>query len=392
MYNHKQVKAITCKDRFIFVNAGAGSGKTTVMIERIKRLILEGVSEQDILGLTFSKEAAMQMKERLNIENVFISTFHSFCYQHLEGFDVIPKSVPFSKEFLLKVSLYKNKMGRKPFFYQRYISYLKKHKFIDYDDMLIRFISIKDVYQYKHILIDEFQDTNVLQLRVLAKLIHNKTHVFVVGDPDQSIYRFRGAMKEVSDYFIHKFNATMITLDMNYRSDRNILSVANRVIRNNSHRIEKSLICTTENKGIVAIHIFDSIDTYLQFMYNIIITTRFNSYAIITRTNKQLFDIKTTIDQNIPMFKIQKISLFTMHASKGLEFDCVFILGVDYHHMPYRFSRSTFSIEEERRLFYVGITRARHALYFIHYKYNKNVKLSKFIDEISDNQVFKAIK
>jgi DNA helicase-2/ATP-dependent DNA helicase PcrA len=392
MYNHKQLKAITCNDRFIFVNAGAGSGKTTVMIERMKRLIHEGISEEDILGLTFSKEAATQMKERLNIENVFISTFHSFCYQHLEGFDVIPKSVPFSKEFLLKVSLYKNKMGRKPFFYQRYISYLKKHKFIDYDDMLIRFISIKDVSAYKHILIDEFQDTNFLQISVLLKLIHDDTHVFVVGDPDQSIYRFRGAMKEVSDYFIHKFHATIITLDMNYRSDRNILSVANRVIRNNSHRIEKSLICTTENKGIVAIHIFDSIDTYLQFMYNIIITTQFNSYAIITRTNKQLFDVKTSIHQMIPTFKIQKISLFTMHASKGLEFDCVFILGVDNHHIPYKFSRSMFSIEEERRLLYVGITRARHALYFIHYKYNKNVKLSKFIDEISDNQVFKAIK
>ena len=81
-----------------------------------------------------------------------------------------------------------------------------------------------------------------------------------------------------------------------------------------------------------------------------------------------------------------------MHASKGLEFDCVFILGVDNHYIPYRFSRSMFSIEEERRLFYVGITRAKHVLYFIHYKYNKNVKLSKFIDEISDNQVFKAIK
>jgi len=100
MYNHKQLKAITCKDRFIFVNAGAGSGKTTVMIERIKRLILEGVSEIDILGLTFSKEAATQMKERLNVENVYISTFHSFCYQYIEGFDVIPKSAPFSKDYL----------------------------------------------------------------------------------------------------------------------------------------------------------------------------------------------------------------------------------------------------------------------------------------------------
>lgn len=392
MYNHKQLKAITCKDRFIFVNAGAGSGKTTVMIERIKRLILEGVSEQDILGLTFSKEAATQMKERLNVENVYISTFHSFCFQYIEGFDVIPKSAPFSKDYLLKVSLYKNKMGRKPFFYHRYISYLKRHKFIDYDDMLTRFISIKDVYQYKHILIDEFQDTNFLQLRVLVKLIHKKTHVFVVGDPDQSIYGFRGAMKEVSDYFIHKFNATLITLNMNYRSDSNILSVANKVITNNTNRIEKTLSCTTENNGMVALHIFDSTHTYLQFIFNVILSTRFNSYAIITRTNKQLFDIKATIDLNIPMFKIQKISLYTLHASKGLEFDCVFILGVDNNHTPYKFSGNKLSIEEERRLFYVGITRARHALYFIHYKYNKNVKLSKFIDEISDNQVFKAIK
>ena len=392
MYNDKQLKAITCKDRFIFVNAGAGSGKTTVMIERIKRLIREGVPEEDILGLTFSKEAAMEMKKRLSIEKVYISTFHSYCFQHIEGYDVIPKSLPFSKEFLLKVSLYKNKMARKPFFYQRYVSYLKKYKFIDYDDMLIQFMNIRDVHKYKHILIDEFQDTNFLQISVLLKLIHEHTHVFVVGDPDQSIYRFRGAMKEVSDYFIHKFKATLITLNMNYRSDSNILDIANRVISNNTNRIKKTLSCTRNDKGIVALHMFDSIDGYTRFMYDIMLTTQFNSYAIITRTNKQLFDIKTTIHQNIPMFKMQKISLFTLHASKGLEFDCVFILGIDQNHIPYKFSRGGFSIEEERRLLYVGITRAKHALYFIHYKYNKNVKLSKFITEISGNQVFKAIK
>ena len=88
MYNNKQLEAITSRDRFIFVNAGAGSGKTTVMIERIRTLLHEGVSPESILGLTFSREAATQMKDRLNVDSVMISTFHSFCYQFIKDKDI----------------------------------------------------------------------------------------------------------------------------------------------------------------------------------------------------------------------------------------------------------------------------------------------------------------
>jgi DNA helicase II / ATP-dependent DNA helicase PcrA len=395
MFNKQQLEAITCRDRFIFVNAGAGSGKTTVMIARIQALLSEGILEDQILGLTFSREAAHQMKQRLNKENVFISTFHSFCYQHLKDNQVAENLHIFHPDFLLKVSLYKNKLSKKPIGYHRYKKYLKKNNMIDYDDMLIEFIKLNDSPKFKHILIDEFQDTNYLQMQVVSKLITNNTHVFVVGDPDQSIYRFRGAMPSVIQQFVKYYQAKVLTLDMNYRSDKNILNIANQLIKNNMHRIEKTLKSYSNHKGHIEIILChdktNQLETLLEFINNL----TYKSFAILSRTHHLLYELKLNIHETIPMFLQHKIKLLTLHESKGLEFDVVCIIGIDEKTLPHHLSVSKESIEEERRLFYVGITRAKHQLYFIHHKHqdqNKNVKLSKFMLEISQNQQFKAIK
>lgn len=395
MFNKQQLEAITCRDRFIFVNAGAGSGKTTVMIARIQALLSEGILENQILGLTFSREAAYQMKQRLNNENVFISTFHSFCYQYFKDKEIAENLPMFHADFLLNVSLYKNMVSKKPIGYQRYMKYLKKNNMIDYDDMLIEFLKLNDTPIFNHILIDEFQDTNYLQMQVLSKLITKKSHVFVVGDPDQSIYRFRGAMPSVIHRFVKYYQAKVLTLDMNYRSDKYILSIANQLIKKNTHRIEKTLKSHSSHNGHIEIMVcFDKtheLETLLELINNL----TYKSFAILSRTHQLLYDLKINIHETIPMFLQHKIKLLTLHESKGLEFDVVCIIGIDEKTLPHHLSVSKESIEEERRLFYVGITRAKHQLYFIHHKHhhqNKNVKLSKFMLEISQNQQFKALK
>jgi DNA helicase II / ATP-dependent DNA helicase PcrA len=395
MFNNKQEEAITCRDRFIFVNAGAGSGKTTVMIARIQSLLREGVQENQILGLTFSKEAADQMKHRLNNENVHISTFHSFCYQHLNNQKIFYSSQRFHQDFLLKVSLYKNHLINKPLGYNTYQKHLKSHDWIDYDDMLIEFLKLKKTPNFLHILIDEFQDTNYLQMQVLFKLMKANTHIFSVGDPDQSIYRFRGAMPSVIYDFIKIYNAKVLTLDMNYRSDHTIIKIANQLISNNKNRLKKNLQSASSLMGHIEILLFNDDKEYLNHTLKIISTSSFKSYAILARTNQQLFDLKYTVHENLTMFLQKKVSLLTLHEAKGLEFDIVFILGIDEKTMPHDKAQSKESIEEERRLLYVGITRAKHQLYFIHIKKRdqyKNVKLSKFMLEISQNHQFKAIK
>ena len=395
MYNNKQLEAITCRDRFIFVNAGAGSGKTTVMIERIRVLLKEGVLPEAILGLTFSREAATQMKNRLNHDSVMISTFHSFCYQFIEDKDIFNQIYPFHQELILNISLFKNQLRKKPLGFKKYQAYLNKHGLIDYDDMLILFLQRHINLNYEHILIDEFQDTNYLQMQVLIKLIGPKTHVFVVGDPDQSIYRFRGAMPSIIHHYITYFKAKVLTLNQNYRSDISILEVANTLIQHNQTRLEKDLISTSPLLGKVAILMLDS-HQYTNTIIDMIQTSQYQSYAILSRTHQALYDIKIDVHEHVSLFKRDKVSILTLHESKGLEFDVVFIIGIDSHVLPHYLSTSKESIEEERRLFYVGITRAKHELYFIHSnnmqeKY-KNVKLSRFIYEISENKQFKAIK
>lgn len=395
MFNKQQLEAITCRDRFIFVNAGAGSGKTTVMIARIQALLSEGILEDQILGLTFSRKAAHQMKQRLNNENVLISTFHSFCYQYLTNRKVAENLQMFHSDFLLKVSLYKNMLSKKPFGYQQYKKYLKKNNMIDYDDILIEFLKLNDIPMFKHILVDEFQDTNYLQMQVLSKLISKNTHVFVVGDPDQSIYRFRGAMPSIIHQYVNYYQAKVLTLDMNYRSDKNILNIANQLIKNNSHRIEKTLKSHSNQKGHIEIILCHDKTKQVETLLELISNLTYKSFAILSRTHHLLYEIKINIHETIPMFLQHKIKLLSLHESKGLEFDVVCLIGIDEKTLPHYLSVSKESIEEERRLFYVGLTRAKHKLYFIHHKHdhqNKNVKLSKFMLEISQNHQFKAIK
>lgn len=298
--NDKQKEAVMHVDGPCLVLAGAGSGKTKVLTERIVNLINNGVSPYNILAITFTNKAAREMRERVynSIEEeankIFIGTFHSLGlkivrenagvigYSNnvtiLDRDDVNILIKRFMKELNLdtehypvksilnKISFAKNeglspeefdKFAKAPLdmaackVYKMYESALKRSNSVDFDDLLILPLrifkkdkSVLEKYQehFKYILVDEYQDTNMVQYDMCKLLASKYRNLFVVGDMDQSIYSFRFAnYMNVINFEKDNKDAKVIVLDENYRSTNNILNAANDVIKNNKERKEKNL-------------------------------------------------------------------------------------------------------------------------------------------------------
>ena len=298
--NKEQLKAVEHMDGPCLVLAGAGSGKTRVLTERIVNLINNGVSPNNILAITFTNKAANEMRERVRIRigevsyKIFIGTFHSFGLRVLrENYEALGyqkninildrddmnsiikkqiKELNFENEkydyryVVDKISSAKNdEVSPEEFsklflsdydygidkIYANYQKILKKNNSVDFDDLLTLPLELfdkrKDIldnYQehYKYILVDEYQDTNKIQYK-LCKMLSNKyKNIFVVGDIDQSIFSWRKADYENILLFEKDYKDTRtIFLEENYRSTNNILKVANSVIKNNTMRKEKNL-------------------------------------------------------------------------------------------------------------------------------------------------------
>lgn len=304
--NNQQKQAIFHKEGPCLVIAGAGSGKTKVLTTRIAKLIEDGIPSWNILAITFTNKAAKEMRDRLDNmvpqNNVFVGTFHSFGvrilrenytylglernFTILDSDDVlslikkIMKDKGISKEECApsyirnRISFIKNEMLTdmeiEKFFntdaekiahlvYKEYVSLLKRNNSVDFDDLLLLPVKlfrenkeILDHYQekFKYILIDEYQDTNEVQYKLSKMLSEKYQNLFVVGDPDQSIYQFRGANYKNILNFEHDYkNSEVIALEENYRSTKMILDAANSVIKNNKDRKEKNL---RSNKDIGA--------------------------------------------------------------------------------------------------------------------------------------------
>ena len=205
--NQEQTTAVYSNDKRIFLIAGAGSGKTRVIVERIKRLIQAGVDASSILCITFTNKAALEMKARLKDHLIHTQTFHGYCYEvlsRIESFQIFEYNQEFKDEEILAIANYKNslKTVKKPKVYDSYQRYLKERNLIDFDDLLINALPFIKDHPYKYIFIDEFQDTNPLQYKLLKEMVGKDVSVFAVGDPDQSIYAFRGAKVKLIDDFI----------------------------------------------------------------------------------------------------------------------------------------------------------------------------------------------
>ena len=346
--NDKQREAVLHMDGPCLVLAGAGSGKTSVLTNRIANLIENGVEPSNILSITFTNKAAKEMKERVyNLigkiaYDIQISTFHSFGLKILKkhydllGYDknfvildsddtltVIKKLIKESnldpKEYsakyvrnkisgaknqLLSVSAYERIEYDKNIIliYDRYLKKLKSNNSIDFDDLLLLPIELfkknkelLNYYQdlYRYILIDEYQDTNEAQY-VLTKMLADKyKNLFVVGDESQSIYSFRNAnYKNILNFESHYPSAKTILLEQNYRSTQTILNAANEVIKNNKERKDKNLWSNNDvGDKIKYVRVDDEKDeaSYVSREIKRLVSdgVKYDDIAILYRTNAQ---------------------------------------------------------------------------------------------------------
>ncbi len=346
--NDKQREAVLHMDGPCLVLAGAGSGKTSVLTNRIANLIENGVEPSNILSITFTNKAAKEMKERVyNLigkiaYDIQISTFHSFGLKILKkhydllGYDknfvildsddtltVIKKLIKESnldpKEYsakyvrnkisgaknqLLSVSAYERIEYDKNIIliYDRYLKKLKSNNSIDFDDLLLLPIELfkknkelLNYYQdlYRYILIDEYQDTNEAQY-VLTKILADKyKNLFVVGDESQSIYSFRNAnYKNILNFESHYPSAKTILLEQNYRSTQTILNAANEVIKNNKERKDKNLWSNNDvGDKIKYVRVDDEKDeaSYVSREIKRLVSdgVKYDDIAILYRTNAQ---------------------------------------------------------------------------------------------------------
>lgn len=315
-FNQAQEKAIDHFKGPCMVLAGPGSGKTAVITHRVKNLIEKyQVPSRNILVITFTKAAAMEMKERfMNLMGgknlpVWFGTFHGifftilkhaygyngnnilkdnqkkqFLLEIIERIDIeiedendfmsdLESEISYVKGEMIELSGYYSMNCAKDVFthiYEEYNKQLRKHNVIDFDDMLIYcyelFSQRKDILaqwqkQFSYILIDEFQDINRVQYEIVKMLAQPEDNLFIVGDDDQSIYGFRGAKPELMLGFEQVYpNAKRIMLDVNYRSCSCIVETAGKVIVNNKRRFSKNISAARERGDVVQIVEFENLD------------------------------------------------------------------------------------------------------------------------------------
>lgn len=324
LLNDEQYAGVTCKSQYTRVVAGAGSGKTRVLTYRISYLLEEmGVSPYSIIALTFTNKAAREIKERVvsicgDVSGLFLGTIHSWCARFLrfeaeyigypKNFTILdeedqlgimkhifsdlhhlPKSDPNIKKCLewiggKKMRGYEyediaNENYPDPtlrdflVYYKEYTEILYARHSLDFDDLLLKTIDILEdtkngvreryIRGISHILIDEFQDINDVQFKLISLLMNKDTSLYVVGDPDQTIYTWRGAnhrlimdLEENVNYIYKGAKVNTIILDRNYRSTKSILNSSNKLISCNKERVKKELYSLAEDGD--PIKVFDA--------------------------------------------------------------------------------------------------------------------------------------
>ncbi len=386
MLNEQQREAVLHTEGPLLILAGAGSGKTRVLTHRTAYLIEEkGVNPYNIMAITFTNKAAGEMRERIDdmvgygSESIWVSTFHSTCVRILRRYiDRLGYSTNFTiydaedqktlmkdicKRLEIDTKLYKEKMflsvissakdemidpiefetraagdftkRKQAMVYKEYQNSLKQNNALDFDDLLVKTVELfkldKEVlesYQerFRYIMVDEYQDTNTVQFELIRLLAMKYKNLCVVGDDDQSIYKFRGAnIYNILNFEKHFDDAKVIKLEQNYRSTQNILDAANAVISNNIGRKEKRL-WTDNGEGEKII--FEQVESgYEEADYiarSIAAKVRhgeatYRDCAILYRTNAQsrLFEEKF-INLNIPYKIVGGVNFYSRKEVKDL--------------------------------------------------------------------------
>lgn len=450
--NDQQRQAATHIHGPLLVLAGAGTGKTRVITTRIANLLTRGVAPENILAVSFTRRAGAEMKTRL-LERVgelaqktHVSTFHALglsiireqcsaaglnrnfrvcnaqeqlgiCEQvvdHLEPrlcqdselLDMDPAELlrTISSAKARGAGNWQGTMDDHQRFVDEAVSayddLMRQSNCIDLDDMLAipqRILaSHKDIRaryraRFQYLMVDEYQDTNSLQVCLLRSLLGPHHNLCVVGDDDQSIYAFRGANRDLILNFPRQFPAAkVVTLTTNYRCSRQIVNVANTVMQASTCRYEKKL--TSANGPHAAVRCVDVLDeeSELQFIVDELRDARHppSHVAILCRRGKDVNAAKRVLsDHEIPLGrKLHGVNVMTLHASKGLEFPVVYLTGVQEDILPNwnAIKAGPEAVEEERRLFYVGVTRAERQLTFTAAQYRGEYisERSRFADEL----------
>ena len=348
--NDKQKQAVFTTEGPVLLLAGAGSGKTGVLMHRIAYLIEEKhIDPYNIMAITFTNKAAKEMKERIGKligeegNFVWVMTFHSSCVRFLRrfidriGFDnsftiydsddqrTLMKKI--FKEYDINSKVYKERavlnaisncknelMSPSEYMksaidsyekglarlYELYQSALKKNNALDFDDLICRSVElfekcpeVLDYYQnrFRYIMVDEYQDTNTAQFRLIYLLAQKYKNICVVGDDDQSIYKFRGAnIENILSFEKRLENVNLIKLEQNYRSTGNILDAANAVIKNNRGRKDKRLWTEGESGENIELRQFqtanEEADNIIKDIKNRA-RENFRDFAVLYRTNAQ---------------------------------------------------------------------------------------------------------
>lgn len=362
--NNMQQQAVFCTEGPLLILAGAGSGKTTVLVNRIAYILQSELCKPwQILAITFTNKAAGELKERIcnavpeGGSDIWAATFHSTCARILRrygdriGFtshftvygtddqkklvkDILKqlnydeKMLPVKRvlneiskakdemltpQEMLKRAGYDNLKQSVAKVYEIYQSRLKTADAMDFDDMLCKTVElfqkcpdILEFYQnqFKYIMVDEYQDTNKVQYKFVSMLAAKYSNICVVGDDDQSIYKFRGATIENILSFENTFKgAKMIRLEQNYRSTQNILNAANGVISNNTMRKGKTLWTENAVGDKIEVHTSDSERDEAQFIAKTILDgvadgRKFSDFAILYRMNAQSNSIEQALSRS----------------------------------------------------------------------------------------------
>lgn len=437
--NEKQLEAVKSLENTLVV-AGAGSGKTFTIVNKIKYLLDNNIyKENELLIISFTNESVKDLKRKIDY-NLDIMTFHKLAITLINN-----PNMKISNEYYLKfiineyfnsygkynkkqnklikrilqemdidnlkkliftfINLYKSNYNdinyllnlyqkshfiNKIYFkiileiYHIYNQELKASNLYDFNDMIkiatnnINNNQIKT--NYKYIIIDEFQDTSLNRFKLINAIMkQNNAKIFVVGDDYQSIYRFSGCNLDIFLNFNKLVNnLNIINLDYNYRNPKEIIDVANSFIMKNKNQIKKETICLKNINKPIKICFYKNKKTAIEKILKYIDS----KYLILGRNNK---------DKDL--FNVQDIPFLTIHKSKGLEEDNIILINLTNNNnsLPSKIKNHKiinkiiktdyYPYEEERRLFYVALTRTRNNIYLLVPKSNYSI----FIKELMKN-------
>ena len=468
-----QIKAINTKAKNLLILAGAGSGKTYTIVEKIKKLIEDGIKEEEILCISFTKEASNSLQTSLKRQNIDINvkTFHSLGYDIIKKYkqinivksktlsNIIEKELKKEKHLkeitktnfitigkidniivklqnniilnskskikledtLLRfINLYKgNNMNKNDFqsfrkinkkniydekerhkyflnltekIIKKYERYLRKNNEIDYNDMINLAIKIskkKHIFNYKYIIIDEFQDISLNKIELIKEIQkQTNSNLMAVGDDYQSIYSFTGSnLSIITDFKKYFKKAKIRKLKYTYRNSKELLKITQKFICKNPYQIKKNLKSNKKNKYPITIYYYkDNIKEIWSEIEKIVDKEK---TIILGRNNK---------DQNMLPYIKNNMKYLTIHKSKGLESENTIIINLEnkYDSIPSKIEENeylkyvkpeidNFKYSEERRLFYVALTRCKSNNILLVKKDNPSIFISELIKNNKKN-------